>query len=56
MSWVVCFAERGAPQCFLLTPKLLSGLEYNDHVTILGIFNGGLVDTVSRHFNNVRIK
>ena len=28
------------PQCFLLTPKLLNGLEYNDNVTVLCIFNG----------------
>ena len=49
-------AEEGAPQCFLLTPKLLSGLDYNRHVTILGIFNGGLVSTVAKNFNSVRAR
>ena len=33
-------SEPSTPQCFLLTPKLLNGLEYNDNVTVLCIFNG----------------
>lgn len=33
-------SKPSTPQCFLLTPKLLSGLEYNDNVTVLCIFNG----------------
>ena len=49
-------AEEGAPQCFLLTPKLLSGLDYNRHVTILGIFNGSLISSVAKNFKSVRAR
>ncbi|WIA31719.1 hypothetical protein OEZ86_002595 [Tetradesmus obliquus] len=36
--------QAGTPQCFLLTPKLLPDLHYTEDITILNIFNGGLVD------------
>ena len=49
----MCAAEEGAPQCFLLTPKLLSGLDYNEHTTILGIFNGPHIGSVSQNFQSV---
>ena len=42
------------PQCFLLTPKLLPNLTYNEHVTLLEIYNGALVTNVARGFNKVR--
>lgn len=32
----------GTPQCFLLTPKLLPGLPFNEAVTVLQIMNGAL--------------
>ena len=47
-------AEEGAPQCFLLTPKLLSGLDYNWHVNVLEIFNGTFISAVSHNFKSVR--
>ena len=47
-------AEEGAPQCFLLTPKLLSGLDYNRHVNVLEIFNGPLISAVTHNFKSVR--
>ena len=32
--------EQDTPQCFLLTPKLLSDLVYSGDVTVLQIMNG----------------
>ena len=40
-------AGDGAPQTFLLTPKLLSGLDFNDHIHIHDIFNGPHVNAIS---------
>lgn len=33
---------EGTPQCFLLTPKLLPGLEYTRDITVLQIMNGAV--------------
>ena len=42
---------EGTSQYFLITPKLLPDLEYNDKMTILSIFNGlGLSNTEDRSF------
>jgi chromosome segregation ATPase len=38
MTDVAC--RDATPQYFLITPKLLSGLEYNDKMTVLCIYNG----------------
>lgn len=46
MLFVVC-AGDGAPQTFLLTPKLLSGLDFNDHICVHYIFNGPHVGEIS---------
>ncbi|KAF6257582.1 hypothetical protein COO60DRAFT_1219288 [Scenedesmus sp. NREL 46B-D3] len=35
--------REGTPQCFLLTPKLLPDLPFTEDITILNIFNGGLI-------------
>lgn len=35
-------------RCFLLTPKLLPGLEYSDACTVLNIFNGPYVPEASK--------
>jgi len=35
--------REGTPQCFLLTPKLLPGLPYSRHITVLSIFNGAQI-------------
>jgi hypothetical protein len=43
----VCAADS-APQTFLLTPKLLSGLEFNDHIFVHDIFNGPNVSAISK--------
>lgn len=32
--------REGTPQCFLLTPKLLSDLHYSRDITLLNIING----------------
>lgn len=32
--------QPGLPQYFLITPKLLPGLNYNDATTVLCVFNG----------------
>lgn len=45
---------RRPPQGFLLTPKLLAGLDYNCHVHVLQIFNGPLISAVSHNFKAVR--
>lgn len=37
---LLIFLLQGLPQYFLITPKLLSGLQYGDDVTILYVFNG----------------
>ena len=42
-----CRAGDGAPQTFLLTPKLLSGLDFNDHIHVHDIFNGPQIDEIS---------
>ena len=33
-------SKEGTPQYFLVTPKLLSGLEYNERTTIMVVYNG----------------
>lgn len=33
-----------SPQYFIITPKLLTGLDYAEHITVFMIFNGGGVD------------
>lgn len=45
--------QPDTPQCFLLTPKLLPNLGYNEHVTLLEIYNGALVAGVARGFKKV---
>ena len=45
--------QPDTPQCFLLTPKLLPNLEYNDHVTLLEIYNGALVASVAKQYKKV---
>ena len=41
-------AADSAPQTFLLTPKLLSGLDFNDHIFVHDIFNGPNVSGISK--------
>ncbi|CAG9462259.1 unnamed protein product [Pedinophyceae sp. YPF-701] len=41
-------SREGTPQCFLLTPKLLPGLPYNEHVEVHTIHNGPKVAEVWR--------
>lgn len=43
-------SASSSPQCFLLTPKLLPELHYDDSVNVLNIFNGPVVD-LSQQFN-----
>ncbi|GMH32530.1 hypothetical protein BSKO_00364 [Bryopsis sp. KO-2023] len=37
---VASAGNEGTPQCFLLTPKLLPDLNFNENVTVQAIFNG----------------
>lgn len=41
---VAASSQKETPQCFLLTPKLLSGLKYSHDITVLLIQNGPSVD------------
>eukprot|EP00250_Pteridium_aquilinum_P020889 c2497_g1_i1 orf=333-3566(-) len=41
-------SEPNTPQCFLLTPKLLSDLEYTEACTILNIMNGPWIDSPAK--------
>ena len=43
---------KGTPQCFVLTPKLLADLEYNDAVTVMCIFNGPWIADIAQGFSN----
>lgn len=47
--------QPDTPQCFLLTPKLLPNLGYNEHVTLLEIYNGALVAGVAKGYKKVKI-
>ncbi|KAL7618649.1 hypothetical protein Lser_V15G03887 [Lactuca serriola] len=40
-------SQPNTPQCFLLTPKLLSDLEYGEACTILNVMNGPWIDQPS---------
>ncbi|KAJ9558256.1 hypothetical protein OSB04_012870 [Centaurea solstitialis] len=40
-------SQPNTPQCFLLTPKLLSDLEYGESCTILTVMNGPWIDQPS---------
>ena len=42
----------GTPQCFLLTPKLLSELPYHPEVSVLNIFNGPYLQEGVQSWNN----
>jgi chromosome segregation ATPase len=44
-----------APQCFLLTPKLLPGLPFSADVTVLQIFNGAHIADVAAGFRQDRL-
>lgn len=44
--------QPGTPQCFVLTPKLLPDLEYNDAVTVMCIFNGPWIADVAKEYSN----
>eukprot|EP00878_Enallax_costatus_P017303 GHUV01018171.1.p1 GENE.GHUV01018171.1~~GHUV01018171.1.p1 ORF type:complete len:959 (+),score=392.27 GHUV01018171.1:54-2930(+) len=43
MQLVDASCQEGTPQCFLLTPKLLPDLPFTEDITVLNIFNGGLI-------------
>eukprot|EP00877_Chromochloris_zofingiensis_P011381 jgi/Chrzof1/6497/Cz18g13150.t1 len=45
---VAASTRDGTPQCFLLTPKLLPDLHYNENTQVLGIFNGTDIDAAVR--------
>ncbi|KAK2077523.1 hypothetical protein QBZ16_004368 [Prototheca wickerhamii] len=55
-SLLVDAASRpGTPQCFLLTPKLLPNLPFNESVTILQIMNGAHISTVAGCFSTATL-
>ncbi|KAK4794869.1 hypothetical protein SAY86_012863 [Trapa natans] len=41
-------SQPNTPQCFLLTPKLLSDLEYSEACTVLNIMNGPWIEKTSK--------
>ncbi|OWM78401.1 hypothetical protein CDL15_Pgr016125 [Punica granatum] len=41
-------SQPNTPQCFLLTPKLLSDLEYSEACAVLNIMNGPWIDKTSK--------
>lgn len=45
-------SQPNTPQCFLLTPKLLSDLEYGEECTILTVMNGPWIDQPSKVWRN----
>ena len=47
-QWCMLRAADGAPQTFLLTPKLLSGLNFNEHIVVHDIFNGPNIGAISK--------
>lgn len=44
-------SEPNTPQCFLLTPKLLSDLEYTEACSILNIMNGPWIQSPAKAWN-----
>ncbi|KAL6778911.1 SMC5 [Auxenochlorella protothecoides x Auxenochlorella symbiontica] len=44
-------SRPGTPQCFLLTPKLLPGLPFNEAVTVLQIMNGPYITDVASSYS-----
>lgn len=49
MSRVALCAGEGTPQCFLLTPKLLSDLPFTENVNVLQIMNGPHIPVSDQH-------
>ncbi|KAG0471724.1 hypothetical protein HPP92_016270, partial [Vanilla planifolia] len=45
-------SQQNTPQCFLLTPKLLPDLEYNDACSILNIMNGPWIEKPSEAWSS----
>ena len=45
--------QPGTPQCFLLTPKLLPDLPFQEAVRVLDIMNGPEMKSIANNFNLV---
>ncbi|KAF2293540.1 hypothetical protein GH714_002569 [Hevea brasiliensis] len=48
-------SQPNTPQCFLLTPKLLPDLEYNEACSILNIMNGPWIEQPAKVWSSVNV-